>query len=308
MINKYFSLWLIGFLLLIASILFFIGGPDYYSSRSLKHLWDIGHILYFALLTILLLRWHFVSRRALIWQWLIILTITLTVGVSIELLQLGSVRTPDIGDVLRDLAGSLLVLSFGPLATTLKLRLYVQSCITVLTLVLIWPLTKSIIDETIAWDQFPLLSNFETPFEINRWSGNDLSVESKPAISDSKLLKLHLTTKKYSGVTLKYFNGNWASARFLKISLYNPDATELRVTFRINDRQHNDGLEEYEDRYNRSFNLTPGWNQIKIDLYEVKNSPSNRKMDMTHIRGFGFFAMSLPNARILYLDKVQLTY
>lgn len=272
----------------------------------------MGHLLYFALLTILLSRWSLISRMSLIWQWTTILTITFIIGVSIEVMQYGTTRTPDTGDVVRDLTGSLLVLVFGPLGSKLqpvKRRLSLQLSVALLTLFLLWPLTKSLIDETISWFQFPLLSSFETPFEIDRWGGGDrLSVESITSLSKGKLLKLSLTTDKYSGVSLKYFDGNWAAARTLKISFYNPDTNPLRVTCRIHDLQHSDGYEEYEDRYNRSFLLIPGWNQIEIDLDEVKKSPSNRNMDMSRIRRVGFFVVSLPAPRILYLDEVRLTY
>ena len=272
----------------------------------------MGHILYFALLAVLLSRWSLVSRMSLIWQWTTILTITFLIGVSIEFMQYGTNRTPNTGDVLRDLNGSLLVLVFGPLATKLhpiNRRLSLQLSVVVLTLVLLWPLAKSLIDEAISWYQFPLLSGFETSFEIDRWEGGDrLSVESITSISNGKLLKLSLTTDKFSGATLKYFDGNWTSARTLKMSFYNPDTKPLQIICRIHDLKHTDSYEEYEDRYNRGFLLIPGWNQIEIDLDEVEESPSNRNMDMSRIRGVGLFVVSLPAPRILYLDEVRLTY
>ena len=227
-------------------------------------------------------------------------------------MQYGTARTLDTGDVLRDLTGSLLVLVFGSLGSTLKpasRRLSLQLAVLVLSLVQLWPLTKSLIDEAIARRQFPLLSNFETLFEIDRWAGSaELSVESMPSISQSKLLKLSLTTDQYSGAALNYFDGNWASARTLKISLYNPDADPLQVTCRIHDLQHADGDEEYEDRFNRSFRLMQGWNHIEINLNEVKESPASRSMDMSRIRGLGIFVVSLPTSRTLYIDNVQLSH
>ena len=94
----------------------------------------------------------------------------------------------------------------------------------------------------------------------------------------------------------------------MKISFYNPDKNPLQIICRIHDLQHSDGYEEYEDRYNRSFLLMSGWNQIEIDLDEVEESPSSRNMDMSRIFGVGLFVMSLPVPRILYLDEVRLTY
>jgi VanZ family protein len=298
-------------LLVTGSILLFLGGPDYYSSRSFQSSWDLGHIVYFALLTWLLMRWHVVNQLSPGVQWTIILLVTLLVGISIEVMQYGTGRTPDAGDVLRDVTGSLLVLAFAPsglVSQPLSRRYALQISVLVLLLVQLWPLTNSLIDEAIARQQFPLLSAFETPFEIYRWGGNaELSVESVPSVARGKLLKMPLTTDQYSGATLKYFNGNWASFNTLEISLYNPGVDPLQITCRIHDLQHVDGNEEYEDRFNRSFLLKPGWNEVVIDLNEVQESPAGRSMDMNHIIGLGIFVVALPEPRVLYLDKIQLS-
>ena len=298
-------------LLAVGSVLLFVGGPDYYSSRSFKHFWDLGHIVYFVLLVRLLSRWRFVAQMSLTGQWTIILVITLLLGVSIEFMQHGTARTPEIGDVLRDITGSLVALVFGFPGAGLRpvrLRHFLRITVLVLLLIQLWPLTRSLIDEAIAWHQFPVLSDFETPFEIDRWAGNaGLSVQTMPLISRGKLLKLSLTTDQYSGAALKYFDGDWASFNTLKISLYNPDASPLKITCRIHDLQHQDGNEEYEDRFNRSYILMQGWNHIEIDLNEVKESPVNRHMDMHRIRGLGLFVTSLHAFRIIYLDNVRLS-
>ena len=303
--------WIYGVLIAAGSVLLFLGGPDYYSSRTFRHFWDLGHIIYFALLALLLLRWRFIARMSLAGQWTVILVVTLLLGVSIELLQHGTVRTPEIGDVLRDFTGSLIVLVFGfpgpalrPASVRNSLRIFVLA----LLLVQLWPLTRSLIDEAIARHQFPILSELETPFEIDRWAGNaGLSVRTMPQISRGKLLEVSLTTDQYSGAALKHFDGDWTSFNTLKFSLYNPDASTLMVTCRIHDLQHADGNEEYEDRFNRSHLLMQGWNHIEIDLNEVRESPANRHMDMSRIRGFGLFATSLHARRKIYLDNVSLS-
>ena len=179
----------------------------------------------------------------------------------------------------------------------------------VLMLVMLWPLSKSLIDEAVARYQFPLLSGFETPFELDRWQGGKrLSVETISSISKGSLLKLSLTTDKYSGASLRYFDGNWASARTLKISVYNPDENPLQLSCRIHDQQHTEGYQEYTDPYNRQFLLLTGWNQLEIDLDEVEGAPSGRNMDMSRIRSVGLFTVALPESRIIYIDEVRLSY
>ena len=311
MFNNKLRPWIYGVLLATGSVLLFFGGPDYHSSRSFKHFWDIGHIVYFVLLARLLFRWRFVAQMSSTGQWTIILVITLLFGVSIEFIQYGTWRTADIGDVLRDFTGSLIALAFGspgPGLRPVSLRHSLQVSVLVLLLIQLWPVSRSFIDEAIARHQFPVLSDLETPFEIDRWAGSAVpSVQTMPLISRGKLLKLVLTTVQYSGVALNYFEGDWTSFNTLKISLYNPDTSPLKVTCRIHDLQHADGNEEHEDRFNRSFLLMQGWNHIEIDLHEVKEGPANRRMDMSRIRGLGLFVTSLPTRRIIYLDNVRLS-
>ncbi|MGD8630919.1 MAG: VanZ family protein [Gammaproteobacteria bacterium] len=311
MISNEVRLWINGVLLATGSVLLFYGGPQHHSPRVFIHLWDTGHIIYFALLASLLSRWHFIARQSLAWQWTIILVSTLLAGVSIELLQHGTGRMPDTGDVLRDVTGSLVVLAFGSPGLAAQLpgwRRFLKVAVLVLLLVQLWPLTRTLVDEAIAWQQFPILSSFETPFELGRWEGNaGLTVEPVPSISPGKLLKLTLTTDPYSGVKLRHFAGDWTAADTLSISIYNPDDAPLQITCRIHDLQHADGDQDYEDRFNKRFLLRRGWNHIAIDLGEVEDSPAGRSMDMSHILGLGIFVMSLSEPRSLYLDNVRLS-
>lgn len=304
-------LWFYLIFLLIGSILFFVGGPDYYSSRSLINLWNTGHILYFFLFAKVLLQWRLIARLNVISRWLINFSIAFLTGVTVELLQYGTDRTPDTGDIFRDLSGTILALVFAPSEKTSSTRnrqKYLQVLAIILLLFLLWPLIRSLIDEAVARHQFPLLSNFETTFEIDRWSGGSrLSIVSVPSISTSRVLKIELTTARYSGASLKYLEGDWGTAKKLTLSFYNPNTSSLILTVRIHDAQHTDGYEEYTDRYNYNFQLLPGWNPIEIDLDKVKQSPLSRDMDMSSIRGIGFYTVSLSKPRVIYLDKVWLT-
>lgn len=302
--------WLTGVLLATGSVLLFLGGPGYGSPRSFQHGWDIGHIIYFFLLGSVLVRWPVVACRPLPVQWIVILGITVLLGTAIELLQKDTGRTPDVDDVLRDLVGGLVALVFAAPSARLHppaLRTGLQAVVLLLLLDQLWPVARSLLDEAIAWRQFPLLSGFETPFEVDRWSGDATHlVVSDPSIASGRVLKIMLDTGPYSGVALKYFEGDWSAQRRLEFSLYNPAAEPLEVTCRIHDRLHDSHGEAYPDRFNRSFLLRQGWNHLAIDLAEVAASPAGRRMDMRRIRGVGIFVKSLPGARTIYLDDMRL--
>ena len=302
--------WAIGVMLLVGTVLLFRGGPDYESVRSFRHAWDLGHIIYFALATLLLTGWQPVARLSPVIQWALILCITLVAGVLIELVQSGMQRNPDINDILRNMTGSMLILSFGPLGTLVRPRQWkvlLQVAVVMVLLLQLWPLAKSLLDEHAARTRFPLLADFESAFEIDRWRGDEvLSIESLPQATTGKVLRVPLSTEQYSGAGLFYFPGDWKRFNLLYISVFNPDEKSLQVTFRIHDRQHTQGDRSYEDRFNRRVLLRPGWNHVEFDLNEVASAPTHRRMDMGSVRGLGIFATSLDEPGVIYLDNARL--
>ncbi|HEC28719.1 MAG TPA: hypothetical protein ENI65_03925 [Gammaproteobacteria bacterium] len=298
--------------LILITPFFFWGGPDDYSARAVKEIWNTGHIFYFALATWLLLKWKYVSRQSFGRQVMVILFILLVAGTLIELLQSGLQRTPDINDVLRDMTGSVLVLLF--IASRAQKvsrpgRAVLQATALIILFIQFWPLAVILIDDAISSERFPVLSDFESPFEGGRWSGSALRViEKSPDGTTGDAMRITFSTAKFSSVDLKYFHGDWRGYSYLKFSFFYPGKRSTSIVCRIHDLEHLQGKQQYEDRYNQAFLLRPGWNRISINLKVVASSPRNRKMDMKQIRGAGFFTMSLPSSQTLYLDDVRLSH
>jgi hypothetical protein len=115
-----------------------------------------------------------------------------------------------------------------------------------------------------------------------------------------------MDTSLYSGITLVHFPRNWRGYRFLVLEVFTPSPEGLEVTCRIHDRQHEEGEQRYEDRFNKNFHLRPGWNCIRIDLDEVTRAPVGRTMDLGEIREVGLFASRLPVPRTIFVDYVRL--
>lgn len=300
-------------LLLVGTFYLFYDGPDYSVSRSTKELWNLGHIVYFALMVYFLAKFRFLKKVPLPYQWLGFILLSLVLGTLIEVLQYGTQREPDLADISRDLTGCLLVLSFySPLlklssnVSLIFIRLF---ALTVLLVHMI-PLAIALIDETTARYQFPILSNFETAFELDRWEGG----ASKETIqmnleSDSFQLKIGLTTDRYSGVGMEYLPSDWREYRSVIMEIYQPSDEPISITIRIHDLEHETGGRryEYDDRFNRSYLLNKGWNEISISLEEVRSALSKRKMDLSQIRDISLFAIRLPEPRAIYLDKIYLS-
>jgi hypothetical protein len=302
--------WLLLGLLSVCTPLFFWGAPDHLSPRSIKQLWNLGHILYFAIATGLLLSWRPLACLPLPRQWLLTLTLALLAGVGIEILQYGIQRSPDWEDVARDMIGALLVLCFGPGQRQIpsrRLRSGIQGLASILLLWQSWPLGMTLIDELAAWRQFPLLAGFESSLEASRWVGDAQRSLSEPSFSTSgRLLKLRLNPKPYSGVTLKYFASDWRGYGSLLMDVYNPSAEPLWITCRIHDLAHEQGPQRFDDRFNQRYLLLAGWNRLEIALTEVAAAPRTRTLDLATIVNLGIFTSALKEPRVIYLDNVQL--
>ncbi len=296
----------------ICFTLLFVGGPDYYSSRSFKQFWNLGHVFFFALLTFILMqRWNLLKNMDLWKQLLWILPVTFLMGGVIEWAQVDFQRTSEFEDVWRNMEGAMLAIFFfspGRKAVAPNMLKALKIGVIALIIMEIYSPLSAVFDETMAREQFPVLSDFESRPQAERWqSENAMSITSEEVHSGKYSLKVQLSTKKYSGVFLEYFPRNWEGYRILNFSVANPRPDTLMLVCRIHDAQHVRGDQRYSDRFNRRLTVCPGWNQFSISLYDIEQAPREREMDSKNIINFGLFAVELPSPRIIYIDDVYLT-
>jgi len=292
-------------------VLLFVGGPWSFSVRWGQAVWNLGHIPCFALWTWLLLSLRPGLAARPFWRQSIeVLGLAFLAGVIIELLQLATGRSMKANDVALDLLGSLLVLAFfSPTRRTAPRRLLrsVQTIAVALLVLALVPLALDIADEIRAHRQFPLLSGFETRYEIDRWKGDTLYYLDRSVAPDGGCsLEVLLTTEEYSGVSLRHFPGDWRSYRILRFSVRNGRDGPLRLCCRIHDEEHFRRGGTYEDRFTTGFILDPGWNEIVIPLDDVARAPSGRTMAMDRIEALMIFSVSLPEPVLIHIDDVRL--
>ncbi len=244
-------------------------------------------------------------------QCLLALAIPVILGAIIELLQYGLQRIPDTGDLFRNMIGGLAGIFFLlPLRKTISGNILRIGQIGVIILVgfQVYPVIISFVDEYIARKQFPELSSFETPYEINRWSGDaDFSVDGEIKKTGKAALRVHLTTDQYSGVGLRYFPNNWEGFGNFQFSVFNPSSENISLTCRIHDKKHTEQDQRYEDRFNRTFSISRGWHTFTVSLKDIEQAPKGRLMNMREIRNIRFFTIRLPNRSVVYFDDLKLT-
>jgi hypothetical protein len=235
-----------------------------------------------------------------------IIGFTVIIGALIEVVQLLIGRTSEFIDIWRSIVGSFIAIVFFKDYSNIKqYKIRIAKVIVFLLLfAATWPLIKTITDEIQAQIDFPVIANFENRFEIEKWYGQSyLTLDEKYVVNGSYSLKAELLTTKYSGISISYFPTDWKDFSTVKFNVFFPDTDSLRLTCRMHDNIHNN---QYKDRFNKSFFIKNGWNEISIYLEEVINAPVDRQMDITEMKNFALFAIQLKERKIIYFDYLRL--
>lgn len=293
--------------LLLVSVLlplFFVSTPSW-RVLSWLPLSNLGHITFFALLTLLI---H--GRRPLTTpkHWIAVTAITLALSIIIELIQGQIGRTASVADVLRNLLGTWLVIAWQrPLYSQLRpVRFLVAGLLAVeIILVGLGGLQRYRI-----YTQFPLLSTLETPAEIRQWRPVNSQLQRSTLFSRTGryALRAELMPGQFSGVALRSFPPVWGNHERLQMDVYNPQDEVITITLRVHDRLHETGTAawQYSDRFNRSFHLQSGWNHIAIDLEDIATAPATRRLDLNQVRELQLFVTGSKKPKVVYLDNLRL--
>lgn len=151
-----------------------------------------------------------------------------------------------------------------------------------------------------------LLFDFESEAELDRfhWRCHTLfSIADEHFTHGEKSLKLELYPSTYPGLAPMLVENDWRDYKAFRFDIYNPNERELRITVRIDDRKD---YPNYEDRYNKDFILKSGMNRMRIPLYTLVTSGTDRKLNLKKIYRV-FIFMTRPERRVvLYVDNIRL--
>lgn len=297
--------WLSGLFILIVTPLFFVGGPDVSSSILLKNCWNFGHIIFFAVLMLLIQSFQpIVGWR----QWIWVTLVAIAIGITIEAIQHYVGRNFSLNDVLHNLFGVWLGLFWGQKPSRLIWSL--RCCSVLLIIPSVWVVIDSGVAHNTMRIQFPQLNSFETRHEFQLLRASNPHVKIHPAQSlhthGTQAAQVMLTTHRYSGVSLVVSYGDWSNYAVLLMDLYNPDTEPFELVVKISDHQHDRGGNKFNDRFNRRIILMSGWNQVRIDLDDIRSAPLGRSMQMDAIGNMTIFSAQLTKPQEFYLDNVRL--
>jgi len=241
------------------------------------------------------------------------------VGALHEYSQISGPRDADIWDLARDVAGALTFLglymvhdkkinTFG-VGRRKKIRLlfYAFAVIMILTISapsLLWSAAFIYRDRI-----FPTICDFDSVLG-NRFLKTQHAIlertvapyegEGKTA---NRVGKLEFEVAEYPGLAIEEPYPDWSDYLSFEFTVYSEMDTAVKIGVRIEDLHHNN---EYTDRFNGAFIISPGKNAISIPVDRIKNGPSTREMDMKNIRAIHVFTRRPGSGFVLYFDDFRL--
>lgn len=288
--------------------LLFLSGDLFPDHRLLPHVLNASHIPFFFLFTWVIFNTVGSLRSVGIIGSLVIANLfVLIIGGCIESSQFWLGRQGSLDDLVRNAIGASLAVVLHPRN---KLpprapRFLVVSGLTVLLIIALNPLYKNTVDWVYSQNRFPVLADFETPFQLERWRGGEVVRLDGSA---NRVIGFRFDTAAYSTLAFLDFESDWRGYDCLRFRILNPQAESVSLILRINDREHDLNDQHIDDRYRITLIAVPGWNNYGIDLETVRSAPRNRSMNLAEIERVLFYTISLEEPVELYFDDLLLSH
>jgi hypothetical protein len=116
-----------------------------------------------------------------------------------------------------------------------------------------------------------------------------------------------LAGKNYSGANFLWPISDWRGFTALELDVFNPGGHELTLKITISDALHAATGYKTTDRFATSLELPPQQSvHIRIELEDVKNSPTTRRMDLSQINSLNLFIARPKSDFVFMLDNLRL--
>ncbi len=295
------------FVLVCLPLLFFDPGIPF-EERLSGIIWNLGHIMLFAaVLWLVMTKWPELIKHPIVWVLPATLLSVILISILIEVVQGMNDRKPGLIDILFNCLGAAVVIIFRSKGYPDKFRFLKPGSRLIMRGILIvvfYPLFTNSVDAFLMYRSFPIISNFESPFELTRWTGPALDI--KKMDGGNRVLLATFTTDEYSGLSLNSPYADWSNYDVFSFRIFNPNPVTHHMVLRIHDKQHHLSNWSFDDRFNQGFNVLSGWNDFSFDLNRVKSQPEYRDLDLSEIDEFQIFTQRLPANATFYFDDFLL--
>lgn len=157
--------------------------------------------------------------------------------------------------------------------------------------------------------EFPLLSSLESSAEIRRWKpvGSRITITSEWWTHGRKSLKIELRPTKFSGAILETSSSDWDSEDYLCFDAMNRSESDLILTVKVYDHDHQNSSFSPDDRFEKAVTLTAGSAiSVQIPVDEIAKAPAGRRMNLKQINALELFCTDVSELQDLLIDHVRL--
>ena len=241
---------------------------------------------------------------------LVVTVCLMILGLVGEYLQQFANRTPSYADVTANLSGLLAGLFWVAAIEERgrrRLSLFLATGITLLG--------ATVMALANSWDciqqyrEFPQLSSFERPLELNAWEAHAATIirSTDWSTEGEYSAAVAMGKEQYSSVSLEWFDGDWSAFSQVQMDLRNPSPEAQDLMLKVFDREHEKHNFDYDDRFHQEVHLPAGEAiTVMVSLDAVKHAPTTREMNMTDIRILELYAIEPKEAFVFFIDNVRL--
>ncbi|MDG9668786.1 VanZ family protein [Hahella sp. CR1] len=302
--------WMFGLAFVAGLYLLFADvGPHKSSSMLYNALWDFGHVVWTAVVVALALRLPQIRRFGANRLWLLTPVAAFVFAGVVELIQAHIGRSPSWGDVFADVAGALMGLmlvmpsegvrhrSFVVLRCVLAIAAFLYTCL---------PVAKAVNISLHQSAEFPVLADFETARDRQRWTGRVIKLTREHASHGEQALYIELRKQDvFPGASFIEFPHDWTGYSKLSFSVY--AEKDMHVAVRLDDGFYLDmPTDKFEDRVNIRLQAKKGWNDYTLDFDEWTMTKSGRRLDVSDVRNFFIFTTHDYGAKWMIVDNIRL--
>ncbi|ANO50941.1 hypothetical protein BA177_06730 [Woeseia oceani] len=238
------------------------------------------------------------------------LLICMVLGALSEAAQIPIARDASWHDLMSDWFGAAafigiaVVVSASPAFTRTQITAILVLALGVLSWAL-WPLARTSLAYLERYRQLPQLVHFDSTLS-DVFIRRQFASISRVPLQEGTAIQVQLLDGAWPGITFHNLWPDWRDYSTLVLQVAVDGTTPFDLNVRVHDQSHQAGEQNYSDRFNRQFRLTPGTHVLRINLDDVKTAPRDREMALAQVEGIILFGRQQDAGRVFRVQDLRL--